>query len=112
ALFPSDGDEAEALLANAEAALKVAKSRGSLYVFYSPGINARVAERVSLETRLRRAVENEQFLLHYQPKIDLRSGAVAGLEALIRWQTPDDGLVSPGVFIPVLEDTGLIMDVG
>ncbi len=112
ALFPSDGDQAEALLANAEAALKVAKSVGSPYVFYSPRINARVAERVSLETRLRRAVEKEEFLLHYQPKIDLRSGAVAGLEALIRWQTPEDGLVSPGVFIPVLEETGLIMDVG
>lgn len=112
ALFPSDGDSPETLLANAETALKKAKVSGQPYLFYAPTMNARVAEQLSLETKLRRAVEGDEFLLHYQPKVDLKSGAVVGLEALIRWNDPSTGLVPPGKFIPVLEETGLIRAVG
>jgi diguanylate cyclase (GGDEF)-like protein/PAS domain S-box-containing protein len=112
ALFPSDGDSPETLLANAETALKKAKGSGQPYLFYAPTMNARVAEQLALETKLRRAVEGDEFLLHYQPKIDLRSGSIVGLEALIRWNDPTTGLVSPGRFIPVLEETGLIRTVG
>jgi diguanylate cyclase (GGDEF)-like protein len=112
AVFPSDGETPEALLANAEAALKKAKASGQPYVFYAPVMNARVSEQLALETKLRRAVEREEFLLHYQPKVDLKTGAVIGLEALIRWRDPDSGLVPPGKFIPLLEETGLIREVG
>src|SRR5262245_42165154 len=75
-------------------------------------MNARAAQVLSLETRLRKAVEARQFVLHYQPRIALGSGRVCGLEALIRWQEPGAGLVAPGAFIPVLEETGLILQVG
>ncbi len=112
ALFPSDGDTAEALLANAEAALKKAKASGQPYVFYAPVMNARVSEQLALETKLRRAIERDEFLLHYQPKVDLKTGVIVGLEALIRWRDPDKGLVPPGKFIPLLEETGMIREVG
>ncbi|HYH42293.1 MAG TPA: EAL domain-containing protein, partial [Burkholderiales bacterium] len=113
ALYPNNGDTAEALLANAEAALKEAKTRGESYLFYEVDMNARVAERLSLEGRLRRALEREQFVLHYEPKVDLNNGRVAGMEALIRWNDPESGeLVHPHRFIPVLEETGLILEVG
>jgi diguanylate cyclase (GGDEF)-like protein/PAS domain S-box-containing protein len=112
AVYPSDGDAAETLLANAEAALKKAKASGQPYMFYAPVMNARVSEQIALETKLRRAVEREEFLLHYQPKIDLKTGAIVGLEALIRWRDPESGLVPPGKFIPLLEETGLIREVG
>ncbi|HEY4158310.1 MAG TPA: EAL domain-containing protein [Polyangiaceae bacterium] len=112
ALFPSDGQEVDALVANAEAALKKAKSSGQRYLFYAPSMNERVREKLTLETKLRRAIEQDEFLLHYQPKVNLKSGRVVGLEALIRWQDPSEGLVPPGRFIPVLEETGLILDVG
>lgn len=112
ALFPSDGDNAETLISNAEAALDRAKTLGQRSLFYTSSMNARVAEKLSLETRLRRALDNEEFVLHYQPKVELRRGQIVGVEALLRWQTPDKGLVPPGVFIPVLEETGLILDVG
>jgi diguanylate cyclase (GGDEF)-like protein/PAS domain S-box-containing protein len=112
ALAPSDGDSAEAVFANAEAALKNAKANGQPYLFYAPTMNARVSEKLALETKLRRAVEREEFLLHYQPKIDLANGELVGLEALIRWMDPGVGLVPPGRFIPVLEETGLILEVG
>ena len=112
AVFPSDGESPEALLANAEAALKKAKASGQSYVFYAPVMNARVSEQLALETKLRRAVEREEFLLHYQPKIELKTGVIVGLEALIRWRDPESGLVPPGKFIPLLEETGLIGEVG
>ena len=113
AVHPYDGDTAEALLANAEAALKQAKSRGERYLFYEAEMNARVAERLSLESRLRRALERDQFILHYEPKVDLTTGRVSGVEALIRWNDPEaGGLVPPQQFIPVLEETGLILEVG
>jgi diguanylate cyclase (GGDEF)-like protein/PAS domain S-box-containing protein len=112
ALLPSDGDSAEAIVANAEAALKNAKQSVSGYLFYVPNMHDRVAERLTLETRLRRAVDANEFELHYQPKVDLRTGAVVGLEALMRWRDPEHGLVSPGQFIPLLEETGLIREMG
>jgi diguanylate cyclase (GGDEF)-like protein/PAS domain S-box-containing protein len=112
ALFPADAADAGAMLANTEAALKKAKSSGQDYVFYAPSMNDRVAEKLTLETKLRRALDRSEFCLHYQPKIELRNGTVVGAEALIRWQDPDKGLVPPGLFIPVLEETGLILEVG
>ena len=112
AMFPDDGMDADTLFRNAEAALKNAKLSGDRYLFYTPEINARVAENLTLENKLRRALEREQFVLYYQPKVDLKSGRIAGLEALIRWNDPDTGLVPPFKFIPLLEETGMILDVG
>ena len=111
ALFPSDGANAEALLRNAEAALKRAKRRGERHVFFEEGMTRRVAENLALENDLRRAIEREEFVLHYQPRIDTASRQIVGLEALIRWQRGDE-LVSPGRFIPLLEETGLILEAG
>ena len=111
-VYPHDGTDAETLFRNAEAALKNAKTAGERYLFYQPQMNARVAETLLLETKLRRALEREQFVLHYQPKIELASGRVSGLEALIRWKDPESGLVPPANFIPILEETGMISEVG
>lgn len=112
AMFPADGSSAEALIGNAETALRSNKSSGISYTFYAPRMNARVAEKLLLETRLRKAIENEEFLLHYQPKVDLKSGRTVGLEALVRWREPSGTLVPPGHFIPTLEETGLIVEAG
>ena len=112
ALHPDNGADADALYASAEAALKKAKAGGESYLFFAPEMMARVAERLALESRLRGALERQQFVLHYQPKVDLGSGAIVGAEALLRWQSPERGLVAPGEFIPLLEETGLILDVG
>ncbi len=112
AVFPEDGGDADALFRNAEAALKRAKETGDRYVFYAPQINARVSEQVELEHRLRKAVEKGELFLHFQPKLDLVNRRMVGLEALMRWQAPDGGLVSPAKFIPVLEQTGLILEAG
>jgi PAS domain S-box-containing protein/diguanylate cyclase (GGDEF)-like protein len=112
ALFPDDGDDAERLYSNAETAVKQAKEAGEHYLFYRPAMNASVAETLSLERKMRKALEAEQFVLHYQPKIDLASGRISGLEALIRWNDPGSGLVPPVKFIPLLEETGMIVEVG
>jgi diguanylate cyclase (GGDEF)-like protein len=112
AFHPGDGDDAGVLFRNAEAALKRAKKSGDRYVFYAAEMNAQAAQALSLETRIRKAIEERQFVLHYQPKYDLASNELCGLEALIRWQDPESGLVPPGLFIPLLEETGLILDVG
>ncbi|MBI2311399.1 MAG: EAL domain-containing protein [Betaproteobacteria bacterium] len=112
ALFPADGGDAESLLSNAEAALKKGKASADRVRFYAPAMNARVTEQLTLENKLRRALEREQFVLYYQPKIEIATGRVSGLEALIRWNDPDTGLVLPGMFIPLLEETGMILDVG
>lgn len=113
ALFPADGDDADTLFRNAEAALKKAKRSSERYLFYAAEMNARAALALSLETRLRAAVESEQFVLHYQPKVELASGLISGAEALIRWQDPtQSALVPPASFIPILEETGLILEVG
>ena len=112
ALFPHDGASADILFRNAEAALKQAKARGDRYLFYTRKMTAGVASKLSLENQLRQAFEHEQFVLHYQPKVSLASGMVTGVEALIRWNDPRTGVMLPDQFIPVLEETGLINDVG
>lgn len=112
AFFPGDGTDAETLLMNAETAVNNAKTTGDRQAFYTQHLNASVGERLALESKLRRALEREEFVLHYQPKVDLDTRRLKGVEALIRWQSPDLGLVPPGKFIPVLEETGLIAEVG
>ncbi|MBI2748418.1 MAG: EAL domain-containing protein [Burkholderiales bacterium] len=112
ALYPVDGEDAEALFRNAEAALKRAKGLAESMLFYAPEMNTRVAEALNLESRLRTALDLNQFVLHYQPKISLTTGELTGIEALIRWNDPLNGLVPPAQFIPVLEETGLIYEVG
>ncbi len=112
AVFPSDGSTAEALYSNAEAALKNAKASGERFLFYAPEMNARVAESLTLENKLRSALDRGQFVLYYQPKVSLRERKVVGLEALIRWNDPELGLVPPARFIPFMEETGLILDAG
>jgi len=112
ALYPADADTAEGLFMNAEAALKRAKDAADPYLFYSPEMNARVAQRLYLESRLRRAVTQKEFVLHYQTKVDLATRRIRGLEALIRWNDPEFGLVSPVDFVPLLEESGLIVEVG
>lgn len=112
AMFPADGTGEAGLFANAEAALKKAKATGQRYVFHAPEITARVAEKLALENKLRQALQNGEFVLHYQPKVSTQTRQLEGVEALIRWQSPDRGLVAPGQFIPLLEETGLILDVG
>jgi diguanylate cyclase (GGDEF)-like protein/PAS domain S-box-containing protein len=112
ALFPGDGNDAETLFRNAEAALSKAKNAGDVYLFYAPQMNARVAEQLKLENELRNAIVQEQFVLYYQPRFDLSSGEIVGMEALIRWRHPERGMVPPGEFIQLLEETGMILDVG
>jgi diguanylate cyclase (GGDEF)-like protein/PAS domain S-box-containing protein len=112
AVFPDDGADADALIRNAEAALRRAKETGEHTLFYAPEINARVSEQVELEHRLRKAVDHGELFLHFQPKLDLASRRIVGVEALMRWQSPEGGLVSPAKFVPVLEQTGLIFEAG
>ncbi|MFC0677089.1 EAL domain-containing protein [Lysobacter korlensis] len=112
-LYPDDGRDTETLVRNAEAALARAKHMRERMVFYAPAMNARVAETLVIENKLRSALERGQFVLHYQPKFEARSGALCGLEALIRWKDPDeDDLILPARFVPLLEETGLILPVG
>jgi diguanylate cyclase (GGDEF)-like protein/PAS domain S-box-containing protein len=112
ALFPENGSDADALFANAEAALRKAKTGGDPYLFYAHTMTDTGAERLSLENQLRQALEQEEFVLHYQPKVSLKTGKIVGAEALIRWNDPHTGLVPPGRFIPILEETGMIYEVG
>ncbi len=112
AVYPADADTAETLFVNAEAALKRAKDAGDPYLFYSPEMNARVAQRLRLESRLRKAVAQKEFVLHYQTKVDLATRRIRGLEALIRWNDPEFGPVSPLDFVPLLEESGQIVEVG
>jgi diguanylate cyclase (GGDEF)-like protein/PAS domain S-box-containing protein len=113
AVFPHDGQDVDQLLKNADMAMYHAKDSGrNIYQFYSESMNARALERLNLESRLRKALEQDEFLLYYQPQLDLRSNRITGVEALIRWQNPKMGLVSPADFIPLAEETGLIVAIG
>jgi diguanylate cyclase (GGDEF)-like protein len=112
AMFPVDGANPDALLQNAEAALRRAKSSSEHSAFYAPDLNARAAEAMSMESRLRRAIEREEFILHYQPKVALADRSICGVEALIRWRDREGSMVLPGAFIPILEESGLIGAVG
>jgi diguanylate cyclase (GGDEF)-like protein/PAS domain S-box-containing protein len=113
AIWPGDSDNADGLLKEAAIAMYRAKLRGATnYQFYTPGMNQVAEQRLRLEGQLRQAQERGEFLLHFQPKVDLASGRIAGAEALLRWRHPERGLVSPAEFIGVLEDTGLIVPVG
>jgi diguanylate cyclase (GGDEF)-like protein len=112
ALLPEDGTNVDTLLENAEAALKRAKARGDRYLFYTQKMTEMVVGRLALENQLRQALDRQEFVLHYQPKVSLATGKLTGVEALIRWHDPQSGLVPPGNFIPTLEETGLILDVG
>jgi diguanylate cyclase (GGDEF)-like protein/PAS domain S-box-containing protein len=111
-VFPEDGADGESLFKHAEAALKKAKASGDRYLFYTQKMTESVARKLTLENHLRQALDNEEFVLHYQPKMDLKSGLLTSAEALIRWNDPRTGLVPPGMFIPILEETGLIYEVG
>jgi diguanylate cyclase (GGDEF)-like protein/PAS domain S-box-containing protein len=113
AMYPTDGSNVDSLLKNAEAALRNAKASGERYTFYTPTMNARVASRLSLENQLRQALEKDEFVLHYQPKVNMATGKVTGVEALIRWNNPQTGkMVPPNDFIPILEESGMIHEVG
>lgn len=112
-IFPSDGEDADALLKHADVAMYRAKDLGkNNYQFYSRDMSARASQRLLLESGLRQAMKNNEFVLHYQPQVDIHTREIIGFEALIRWHSPDMGLISPIDFVPLLEETGLIVEVG
>ena len=112
AMFPRDGSDFETLNRNAEAALKRANASAERLVFYARHMTEKAAEKLTLENKMRLALDRNEFVLHYQPKVDLELRRVEGVEALIRWQNPGFGLVPPMDFIPLLEETGMILEAG
>jgi diguanylate cyclase (GGDEF)-like protein/PAS domain S-box-containing protein len=112
-IYPEDGEDAETLIKNADTAMYHAKERGrNNFQFFKAEMNLKAVERQSIEVDLRRALERKEFLLYYQPKVNLDTGEITGVEALIRWQHPDRGLLLPGQFVPIAEDCGLILQIG
>ncbi|HYX65311.1 MAG TPA: EAL domain-containing protein [Burkholderiales bacterium] len=112
-LYPQDGRDVDTLLRNADAAMYRAKEHGRAnFQFYTSEMNERVSDRLALESALRRALERREFMLHYQQKVDLRTGEIIGAEALVRWSHPEWGVVRPARFIPIAEETGLIVPLG
>jgi len=113
AFYPHCGKNADAILINADTALYKAKSNGkSQYQFYTKDMNRQALNQLNTDSKLRKALEEEEFVLHYQPKFDMSNGSISGSEALLRWNHPEQGLVAPATFIPVLEKNGLISEVG
>ncbi|HRF03185.1 EAL domain-containing protein [Accumulibacter sp.] len=113
ALFPDDGQDFDSLTQKADTAMYHAKHAGrNAHRFFTEQMNVQAVEHMHLETRLRQAIERAEFVLHYQPQTDLASGAITGVEALVRWQSPDQGLVAPARFIAIAEETGLIVPLG
>jgi diguanylate cyclase (GGDEF)-like protein len=113
AVYPQDGKVAELLLQNADVALYRCKEHGrGSFQHYAPIMNSEAPELFALENSLRHALERKEFLLYYQPKVNIKTGQIIGLEALVRWEHPELGLVSPATFIPLAEETGLIVDIG
>ncbi|MDH3210551.1 MAG: bifunctional diguanylate cyclase/phosphodiesterase, partial [Burkholderiaceae bacterium] len=113
AVYPQDGDSAEVLLKNADTAMYRAKELGkNTYQFFTEDMNSTAFAKLTLESELQKALERDQFVLHYQPKIDIHSGKIAGVEALIRWSHPEWGLMAPGQFIALAEEIGLITVIG
>jgi diguanylate cyclase (GGDEF)-like protein/PAS domain S-box-containing protein len=112
-VFPDDGDSFDTLLQKADMAMYEAKAAGrNGYRFFSSEMNANALERLNMQNRLRRALELDEFQLHYQPQVDLGSGRIIGIEALLRWTSPDLGAIPPGRFIPIAEESGLIVQIG
>lgn len=112
AIYPQDATDAEGLLRNAELALKQGKATGQPQTRYTDEIGAVASHKGQLTQNLRRAIDNDELLLHYQPKVELRTGKICGAEALLRWQSPNQGLTLPGNIVPLLEETGMILEVG
>ena len=112
-LFPKDGQDVETLLKHADTAMRQAKKDGRGYLsFFKPEMQKELQERLSLEIELRQAIQREEFEVYYQPQVDLATGAISGIEALIRWQHPELGIISPAQFIPLAEEMGLISEIG
>jgi diguanylate cyclase (GGDEF)-like protein/PAS domain S-box-containing protein len=111
--YPDNGEDAETLIKNADTAMYRAKANGrGCYQFFSPDMGLQAIERQSLEAQLRNALERHEFLLHYQPKVNLKTGAITSVEALVRWQHPERGLLLPVQFLPIAEDSGMIVAIG
>ncbi|MGZ6507244.1 MAG: putative bifunctional diguanylate cyclase/phosphodiesterase, partial [Tumebacillaceae bacterium] len=112
-MYPDDGDDLDTLIKNADMAMFLAKEQGgNNYKIYNTKLNESAHERMVLETKLRKAIERGELQLNYQPKLDLATNRITGMETLVRWNNPDLGFISPGVFIPVAEETGLIVEIG
>jgi len=112
-IYPGDGQDCDTLIKNADTAMYHAKELGhQSFQFFKPAMNVRAVARRSIEEGLRRALERQEITLRYQPKVNLKTGEISGAEALIRWKHPTRGMISPAEFIPVAEDSGLILPIG